>query len=448
MKEPDLAKKKSVSLAEVYHSVQIPVTSSSFRRFLAFVGPGLLISVGYMDPGNWETDLQGGAQYGFGLLSVVLISSVIAMFVQYLSLKLGIVTGTDLAQACRINYPSYLRWPLWILCEIAIAACDLAEVLGAAIALELLFGIPMIIGCLITSADVFVVLWLQKRSFHWAEALVAGLIAVISVSFGIELYWSGLGPEGWHGLVQGFWPTSQIVTDKNMLWLSVGIIGATVMPHNLYLHSAIVQTRNIADTDEGKKEAIRMANYDSCGSLTFALFVNAAILILAAVAFHWSNHQDVAQINKAYELLTPILGGLASTIFAIALLASGLNSAFTGTLAGQVVLEGFTDFRMPQWLRRLVSRLAALIPAIVMIGIYGENQVDNLMEISQVVLSLQLSFAVWPLLRFTNNRTIMGDFVNVRWVRVTGWVILITLIVLNSMVVWDGIEQLLGVPGA
>ncbi|HEY1096069.1 MAG TPA: Nramp family divalent metal transporter, partial [Alphaproteobacteria bacterium] len=392
-------------------------------------GPGLLVAVGYMDPGNWATDLMGGAKFGYTLLCVILLSNFMAMLLQHLCIKLGVVTGRDLAQACRENYPRPVAWFLWVICELAIAACDLAEVIGSAIGLQLLFGIPLVWGCIITCLDVLAVLYLQAKGFRYIEALVLSLILVIGGCFAAELIFSkpDLG-----GIANGFIPDVAILHNKEMLYISVGIIGATVMPHNLYLHSAIVQTRAYPQNDAGKKEAIRFATFDVIVALLFALFINAAILIVAAASFHWSGHQDVAEIQEAYRLLAPVLGvSVASTLFAIALLASGQNSTLTGTLAGQIVMEGFLRVRLPPWLRRLVTRMIAIVPAVAIIGYYGEDKTTDLLVASQVILSMQLGFAVWPLLRFTNNKTRMGKFVNPLWIKLLGFLIAILIIGLN-----------------
>jgi manganese transport protein len=426
------------SLPEVHRSVRIPTTVPVWRKMLAFAGPGFLVAVGYMDPGNWATDLQGGAQFGYTLLSMILISNFMAILLQHLSLKLGIVTGRDLAQACRDNYPLPVVWFLWILCEIAIAACDLAEVIGSAIALKILFGIPLVWGCAITCLDVLAVLYLQNRGFRIIEALVITLIVTISVCFGIEIFWSGFGHGGFSGMMAGFIPHTEMLTNTQMLYVGIGILGATVMPHNLYLHSSIVQTRAFERSPVGKREAIKFATLDSSFALMFALLVNAAILILAAAAFHWSGHQDVASIEDAYKLLTPLLGaGAAGIVFALALLASGQNSTLTGTLAGQIVLEGFLHLRLAPWLRRLVSRSLAVFPAVIIIGIYGEKEADNLLIFSQVVLSMQLGFAIWPLMRFTDNKAKMGEFANRLWLKIVGWLTVWIVIILNGKLLFD-----------
>jgi len=395
----------------------------------AFSGPGFLVAVGYMDPGNWATDLQGGAQYGFLLLSVILVSNFMAILLQHLCIKLGVATGRDLAQACRDHYSLPVVWAQWILCEIAIAACDLAEVVGSAIGLQLLFGIPLVWGCFIMCADVLAVLYLQNKGFRYIEALVVTLIATIGTCFAAELFWS---KPSLTGVMLGFVPSADIVKDPQMLYVAIGILGATVMPHNLYLHSSIVQTRNFERTPEGKREAIKFATIDSTTALMFALFINAAILILAAAAFHWSGHADVADIQSAYKLLSPLLGvGVAGVIFALALLASGQNSTLTGTLAGQIVMEGFLNIRLTPWLRRLVTRGLAIVPAVGIIGYYGESKTTALLVGSQVVLSMQLGFAIWPLMRFTDDKTKMGEFANAPWLKILGWTTAAIIIVLN-----------------
>jgi manganese transport protein len=424
-----------VSLAEVHRSIVVPVTASFWRKLLAFSGPGFLVAVGYMDPGNWATDLAGGARFGYALLFVVMLSNFMAILLQHLCIKLGVATGRDLAQACRDHYSTPTIWLLWILCEIAISACDLAEVVGSAIALQLLFGIPLIWGCCITTLDVLAVLYLQQKGFRYIEALVITLIVTIATCFGTELIFS---QPNLIGVLSGFVPSPNIVINQQMLYVSIGIIGATVMPHNLYLHSSIVQTRKFEQTPEGKREAIKFATIDSSGALMFALFINAAILILAAAVFHWSGHQDVAEIQDAYKLLSPLLGvSFASVLFAVALLASGQNSTLTGTLAGQVVMEGFLNIRITPWLRRLITRGIAIVPAVVVIGIFGESKTTQLLIASQVVLSMQLGFAVWPLLRFTDEKAKMGEFANKLWLKILGWATAMIIIVLNVKLLFD-----------
>ena len=430
------------SLPEVHRSIGIPIDGSFWRKLVAFSGPGFLVAVGYMDPGNWATDLQGGAQFGYTLLSVIFVSNFMAILLQHLCIKLGVVTGRDLAQACRDHYPSPIVWFLWFLCEIAIAACDLAEVVGSAIGLQLLFGIPIVWGCFLMCADVLAVLYLQNKGFRYIEALVGVLIATIGLCFAAELFWSKPSVTG---VLLGFVPASEIFRNHDMLYVAIGILGATVMPHNLYLHSSIVQTRNFERTPEGKREAIWFATIDSTTALMFALFINAAILIVAAAAFHWSGHADVADIQSAYKLLSPLLGaGAASIIFAMALLASGQNSTLTGTLAGQIVMEGFLNIRLTPWLRRLLTRALAIVPAVCIIGYYGESKTTELLVGSQVVLSLQLGFAIWPLLRFTNSTIKMGEFANPLWIKILGWTTALIIIGLNAKLVYDFVAQAFG----
>jgi len=436
--EPAISWRKragQVSLPEVHRSIVVPITASFWRKLLAFSGPGFLVAVGYMDPGNWATDLSGGAQFGYSLLAVVMISNLMAIMLQHLCIKLGVATGRDLAQACRDHYSTPTVWFLWILCEIAIAACDLAEVVGSAIGLQLLFGIPLVWGCIITALDVLAVLYLQTKGFRYIEALVITLIATIGSCFAAELIFS---KPALTGVMLGFIPGPHIVMDQGMLYVSIGIIGATVMPHNLYLHSSIVQTRKFEQTPVGRREAIKFATIDSTVALMFALFINGAILVLAAAVFHWSGHQDVAEIQDAYKLLSPLLGvGIASILFAVALLASGQNSTLTGTLAGQIVMEGFLNFRITPWLRRLITRALAIIPAVLIIGIFGEGKTTQLLVASQVVLSMQLGFAVWPLMRFTDEKKKMGEFANRLWLKILGWTVAGIIIVLNVKLLFD-----------
>src|SRR5437870_3584361 len=436
--EPHVAWRKpagQVSLAEVHRSIVVPTTASFWRKLLAFSGPGFLVAVGYMDPGNWATDLAGGAKFGYALLFIVMLSNFMAILLQHLCIKLGVATGRDLAQACRDHYSTPTVWFLWILCEIAISACDLAEVVGSAIALQLLFGIPLVWGCGITALDVLAVLYLQQKGFRYIEALVITLIATIAGCFGAELIFS---KPNLLSVVSGFVPGPHIIMNQQMLYVSIGILGATVMPHNLYLHSSIVQTRKFEQTPEGKREAIKYASIDSAGALMFALFINAAILILAASAFHWSGHENVAQIQDAYKLLSPLLGvSFASALFAIALLASGQNSTLTGTLAGQIVMEGFLHIRLRPWLRRLITRALAIVPAVLVIGVFGESKTTQLLIASQVVLSMQLGFAVWPLMRFTGEKAKMGEFANRLWLKILGWTTAAIIIVLNVKLLFD-----------
>ena len=423
------------SLPEVFGSVSVPKGASFWKKCLAFAGPGFLVAVGYMDPGNWATDLAGGSRYGYSLLSVILLSNLIAILLQHLCVKLGVVTGRDLAQACRDAYSKPVSWILWILCEVAIAACDLAEIVGSAIGLQLLFGIPLVWGCVITALDVLIVLFLQSKGFRYLEALVITVILVIGGCFCAELIFAR--PDFW-GVARGFVPTAAIWENREMLFVAIGILGATVMPHNLYLHSAIVQTRDFERTREGKAEAIRFATIDSTAALFFALFINGGILILAAAAFHSTGQKEVAAIQDAYRLLSPTLGvGVASTLFAIALLASGQNSTLTGTLAGQIVMEGFLQIRIAPWMRRLITRGIAIVPAVGVIGYFGEGRTTDLLIWSQVLLSMQLGFAVIPLVCFTGCRKKMGSFANPRWVQVLAWVAAALIVFLNLKLIFD-----------
>ncbi len=421
--------KHAHSLAEVHASIDVPRTASFIKKFLAFAGPGFLVAVGYMDPGNWATDLAGGAQFGYMLLSVVMLSNIMAIVLQALSVKLGVVTGRDLAQACRDHYSPPVAFGLWILAEIAIAATDLAEVIGSAVALQLLFNIPLLLGVLLTALDVIIVLFLNHKGFRMVESIVVGLIVMITLCFTIELIFAR--PD-WAGVARGFVPSAEIVANPAALYIAIGILGATVMPHNLYLHSSIVQTRRFAHTSEGKREAIKFATLDSTIALTGALFINAAILILSAATFHSTGHQDVAEIQHAYKLLAPLLGtGLASVLFAVALLASGQNSTLTGTLSGQIVMEGFLNIHMKPWVRRLLTRGIAIVPAIIVIGLFGENATTELLVLSQVILSMQLSFAVFPLVMFTSDKAKMGEFVNSRATKLVAWSIAVLIAGLN-----------------
>jgi manganese transport protein len=415
------------SLAEVYRTV--PVSGfSKWRKILAFAGPGYLVAVGYMDPGNWATDLAGGSAFGYTLLTVILMSNLMAILLQGLSSKLGIVTGRDLAQACRDHYSPGVNFALWILCEIAIAACDLAEVIGTAIALNLLFGIPLHWGVIITALDVLVILLLQQRGFRLLEALVITLVATVGVCF---LYQIILAKPDAGDVMRGFIPTTEILKNREMLYIGIGILGATVMPHNLYLHSSIVQTRRYDETPSGRKEAVRYAFVDSTIALSFALFINAAILIVSAATFHTTGRTEVAEIQDAYKLLTPLLGGGASVAFALALLASGQNSTLTGTLAGQIVMEGFLNIRLRPWLRRLITRAIAIVPAAITAILYGASGTAKLLVLSQVILSLQLSFAVFPLVMFTSDRLKMGDHVNPGWLKALAYLVAFVIASLN-----------------
>ncbi len=423
------------SLPEVHKSIPVPAHYSFWRKLLVFAGPGFLVAVGYMDPGNWATDLAGGAQFGYALLAVILLSNFFAMLLQHLSLKLGIVTGRDLAQICREQYSKKTAIFLWLMAEIMIMACDLAEVLGSAIALNLLFGIPILWGVIITVLDVFIILLLQNKGFRYIEAVVVALISTITLSFIAELVFSSpaLIP-----VLKGFLPTSELVFNSDMLYLAIGILGATVMPHNLYLHSAIVQTRNYEETEKGKKEAIKFSTIDSTIALTIALFVNSAILIVSAASFHFSGNTGVAEIEEAYRLLTPVLGAsFASVLFAMALLASGQNATITGTIAGQIIMEGFINLKIRPWMRRMITRLLAIIPAVIFIAIYGDRSVTDLLILSQVVLSIQLPFAIFPLVSITSNKKIMGNFVNGKILKIFSWAIALLIASLNVWLIYS-----------
>lgn len=425
----------SPSLSEVHRTIAVPAGVGFWRKLGAFLGPGYLVAVGYMDPGNWATDLAGGSAFGYTLLSVILLSNLMAMVLQALSAKLGIVGGLDLAQACRAHYPRPVNLALWAICELAIIACDLAEVIGTAIALQLLFGLPLVAGVAITAADVLIVLALQRFGFRKLEAFIIALLIVIAGCFAVEL---ALAQPSIAAIAGGLIPSAEIVTNPAMLYIAIGILGATVMPHNLYLHSAIVQTRAFDRSEDGKREALKLATIDSSVALMLALFINAAILILAAATFHTGGRTDVAEIQHAYQLLAPMLGvGAASTLFAIALLASGQNSTVTGTLAGQIVMEGFLDIRLPMWLRRLVTRLIAIVPAAVVAGLYGESGTAQLLVLSQVVLSLQLPFAMVPLVQFTTSRKLMGAHANRGWLIVAALAICVVVIGLNLTLLYN-----------
>ncbi|HVT01208.1 MAG TPA: Nramp family divalent metal transporter [Patescibacteria group bacterium] len=423
----------SVSLSEYHKTVEIPKNISFLRKLLAFSGPGFLVAVGYMDPGNWATDIAAGSAFYYKLLSVILISNIFAMILQHLALKLGIVTGLDLAQICRRNFPRPVTYFLWAMAEIMIIACDLAEVIGSAIALNLLFKIPLLFGVLITAFDVVVLLAMLSRGVRLLEALVIGLIATVTLSFGFEIVFSrpDIMP-----LLQGFVPSVEIVKNPAMLYVAVGILGATVMPHNLYLHSSVVQTRNYGKTPGKKREAIKFATIDSTLALFLAFFVNAAILIVAAAVFYTNGLNHVFDIGQAYKLLSPLVGvGAASILFALALLASGQNSTITGTLAGQIIMEGFLKIKIKPFLRRLITRSLAIIPAVLVIVLYGANSLGSLLVLSQVILSIQLSFAVFPLIFFTGNKRQMGEFVNSTILKVISGVIALIIAALNIWLV-------------
>ena len=423
------------SLSEVHRTIPVPTGLSFWRKMLAFSGPGYLVAVGYMDPGNWATDLAGGSAFGYRLLSVILISNLMAILLQSLCAKLGIVTGRDLAQACRDHYSRPVSVILWLLCEVAICACDLAEVIGSAIALNLLFKIPLVWGVCITALDVLAVMYLQNKGFRYIEALVVTLILTIGGCFLAEIIFSRPNVAE---VLAGFVPRFEIIKNTEMLYVAIGILGATVMPHNLYLHSSIVQTRKYEQNAEGKAEAIKFATIDSTVALMFALFINGAILVVSAATFHTRGQHDVAEIQDAYKLLSPMLSvPLASALFAIALLASGQNSTLTGTLAGQIVMEGFLNIRLRPWLRRLITRLIAIIPAVICTALYGESGTAKLLVLSQVILSMQLSFAVIPLVMFTSNRAKMGEFVSPLWIKILAWLTAGIIVLLNVKYLFD-----------
>src|SRR5262245_56257940 len=426
------------SLPEVYRSIKIPSAGRNWwgivRKLLAFSGPGYLVAVGYMDPGNWATDLAGGSQFYYSLLSIVIISSLMAIFLQHLALKLGIATGRDLAQACRDHFSPAFGVFLWIGCEIAIAACDLAEVIGSAIALNLLFGIPLTWGVCLTAADVLAVLFLQRKGFRLLEGLVIALIGIIALSFGIQVF---LSKPDLAALFRGCVPSPEILHNREMLYVAIGILGATVMPHNLYLHSSISQTRKFEPTPDGKREAVFFGTIDVTVALLFALLINAAIMVVAAGTVYRRGHHEVAEIQDAYRLLSPLLGvGAASTLFAVALLASGQNSTLTGTLAGQIVMEGFLDIRLRPVIRRLITRLIAILPAVVVTASMGESGTAQLLILSQVILSLQLSFAVVPLVMFTNDKMKMGELVNPVSLKIAGWFMAGAVELLDAYLGW------------
>ncbi len=423
------------SLSEVHSTIAVPQGGLWIRHLLAFAGPGYMVSVGYMDPGNWATDLAGGSQFGYTLLFVILLSNLMAVLLQALAARLGIVTGRDLAQACRDSFSRPVNITLWLACEAAIIACDLAEVIGTAIALKLLFGIPLLSGALITALDVFLLLLLMNKGFRFLEAFVIALIIIIAICFAVQIV-AAAPPVA--AMLKGFLPSSQIVTNPEMLYIAIGIIGATVMPHNLYLHSSIVQTRAFERSDKGRRQAIKWATADSTIALTLALFVNAAILIVAAATFHTSGHADVKEIEQAYELLSPLLGlGIASALFAVALLAAGMNSSVTATLAGQIVMEGFLRLRLPNWARRLLTRGIAIVPVVVVTAVYGEKGTSQLLIFSQVILSMQLPFAVIPLVRFVCDRRKMGQFTVPRSVAILAWIVAGIILTLNIKLLFD-----------
>ena len=423
-----------VSLPEVHGSIPIP-EGSFWRKLFAFAGPGYLVAVGYMDPGNWATDIAGGAQFGYRLLTVILISNFMAILLQALAARLGIAAGRDLAQACRDTYTRPTTIALWVLAEVAIAACDLAEVVGAAIALQLLFGIPLAWGVGLTALDVLIILYLQRLGFRYVEAVVVALVAGIAGCFAIEL---AMARPSLFGILSGFVPRPEIARNADMLYIAIGILGATVMPHNLYLHSSIVQTRKYGDSPDSRREAVRFATIDSTIALMFALGVNAAILIMSAATFHGTGHQNVADISDAYKLLTPLLGSaLASKLFGIALLMSGQNATLTGTLAGQIVMEGFLLLRIRPWLRRLVTRLTAVVPAFIVVLMAGERGAGQLLLLSQVILSMQLPFAIFPLIQFVSDRRKMGPFVPSRATLALAWIVGVVIAALNVWLLYQ-----------
>jgi manganese transport protein len=428
------AERRDAPLAEVFRSVAVP-KGSPLRRLAAFLGPGYLVAVGYMDPGNWATSLAGGAKFGYALLFVALLSNIMAIILQALCARLAVATGRDLAQACRDAYPAWAAWPLWIAAEIAIIATDLAEVIGTAIGLNLLFGIPLEIGVILTSLDVFLILYLQKLGFRYLEVMVVALLGVIAACFAVQV---AMADPEWGPLIRGFAPTTEIVRNPEMLYLAMGILGATVMPHNLYLHSAIVQTRAWGDTIGEKRQAVKLATIDSTVALMFALMINAAILVLAAASFHKGGHTEIVELQQAQSLLKPLLGhALAPMLFGLALLCCGLNSTVTATLAGQAVMEGFINIRLQPWVRRLVTRGFAVVPAAIAVMLYGEKETGKLLILSQVILSLQLPFAVVPLVQFTASRVKMGALVAPRWLIGIAAIIACAIIALNVKLLID-----------
>jgi manganese transport protein len=423
------------SLPEVHRSVAVPNAAGFLRKLLAFMGPGYLVAVGYMDPGNWATALAGGSAFGYTLLAVALASSLMAMLLQALCARIGIVTGRDLAQLCRERFPRAVAYPLWLLAEVAICATDLAELIGTAIALELLFGIPLLYGVMLTALDAFLILWLQNKGVRWLEALIVGFILLIVGCFGVQVVLSD--PE-WGAVLRGYVPAVSIVTNETQLYIAMGILGATVMPHNLYLHTAVVQSRAWAQDEAGKREAITFASLDSTIALTLALFINSAILITAAATFHAAGRTEVAEIGEAYQLMAPLLGSvLAAKLFAIALLLCGVNATVTATLAGQVVMEGFLRFRLSPVLRRLVTRLIAIVPAVAVTWLHGASGTAQLLILSQVVLSLQLPFAVIPLMMFASDRKRFGRLAAPAWQLALGWLIAAVIVGLNLKLIID-----------
>lgn len=425
------------SLPEVYRSVAVPNAGGFLRKLLAFMGPGYLVAVGYMDPGNWATSLAGGSAFGYTLLAVALTSSLMAILLQALCARIGVATGRDLAQLCRDRFPKFVSYPLWLFAEVAICATDLAELIGTAIALELLFGIPLLYGVMLTALDAFLILWLQNKGVRWLEALIFGFIVLIFGCFAVQIV---LSDPVWGEVLRGYIPAASIVTNQTQLYIAMGILGATVMPHNLYLHTAVVQSRAWSLDEPGKREAIKFATIDSTIALTLALLINSAILITAAATFHSSGNTEVAEIGEAYKLMAPLLGsGLAATLFAIALLLCGLNATVTATLAGQVVMEGFLRFRLPPVLRRLVTRLIAIIPAVVVTWIYGTSGTAQLLILSQVILSIQLPFAVIPLMLFAQDKSRLGTLSAPRWQLILGWSTAAVIVGLNMKLLFDAV---------
>lgn len=428
-------RRQVASLPEANSTIAVPRGTGWLRHVLAFVGPGYMVAVGYMDPGNWATDLSGGAQFGYTLLFIILLSNLMAVLLQALATRLGIATERDLAQACHDSYPKPVSICLWAICELAIIACDVAEVIGTAIALQLLFKLPLIVGAVITILDAFLLLFLMNKGFRLLEAFVMTLLAVIAVCFFVQIV--AAAPPIVQ-IVRGFLPSPEIVTHPEILFIAIGIVGATVMPHNLYLHSSIVQTRKYERSEKGKRDAIKWATLDSTIALTFALVINAAILILAAAVFHGKGHSDVGEIGQAFRLLSPLLGvGIASVLFAIALLASGINSTVTATLAGQIVMEGFLHIRVPQWVRRLITRGLAIIPVVSVTMLFGEHGTAKLLILSQVVLSLQLPFAMIPLVLFVSDKRKMGQFVTPGWMTALAWTVVLVIVGLNGELIAD-----------
>jgi len=423
------------SLSEVFGTIATRPQGSIGKKLVAFLGPGYLVAVGYMDPGNWATSLAGGSKFGYALLTIALLSNMMAILLQALCARLGIGAGRDLAQACRDAFPRFVAWPLWVLAEIAICATDLAEVIGTAIGLNLLFGIPLEIGVVLTALDVFLILWMQRLGFRWIEVFVVALLGIIAACFAIQI---ALANPDWRGVILGFAPTVDIVKNPEMLYLALGIIGATVMPHNLYLHSGVVQTRRFGDSVEDRREAIKLATIDSTIALMFALLINASILILAAATFNSRGQTDVTELDQVHSFLAPLLGSVyAPSLFAVALLCCGLNSTVTATLSGQIVMEGFIDIRLAPWLRRLTTRAIAIVPAAIVTVWYGEKGTAQLLILSQVILSLQLPFAIVPLVMFTADRRKMGELVAPRWVTACAVTIAAIIIALNMKLLVD-----------